>query len=1154
MALNSGVLFLLLSAFSLSAQDRGTITGVITDAAGAAVPGAAIKVANPATGLLQSTTSGPDGTYTAPYLPVGTYTVTAEKPGFRTAQAVNIPVQVNSTARIDLSLEVGQLVEMVEVNAAAPLVQTERTDLGKVFGAQTIQDLPLTLSGGLRNNLSFVLLTPGVTVTPGQDLSLRIGGGLSSEQSMLLDGAEAASERRNDPSFQSVSTDAIAEFKVITNSYSAEYGRTGNGIINFTTKSGTNQLHGSLFEFFRNDKLNARGFYPPRRSVVRQNNFGGTAGGPVYVPKVYDGRNKAFFFFSYENAIFRQGNPGGLVSVPTEAMRAGDFSVWRDGAGAVIPVYDPTSTRVDGSRIVRDPFPGNLIPRARIVPAATTLNKYLPATELPGIFNNINVVGNPGSDQNVWSIKGDYAFSDKSRINGLFSRQFFGRPDAIGPIPGPLGENFNSQGINKFYRVNHDYVITPTLLNHFTFGMNKRDVIEYFSERYYDIPEADRKIIELGGATATSQTGNRRPPSLYTLGDGYVRLGFWIDTLSPSKTWTINEQVAWIKGSHNLKFGFNFIRQDYRRIDCNTCMGEANFSRGTTGLPGAPGQTGASYAAFLLGMADNGRYNFSGDFNYGQPYYAWYLQDDYKVTRKLTLNIGLRYELPFPKAERDGKQSNLCRHCSNPAAGGILGALEFAGNGVGRTGRARFTDVRMNAFSPRLGLAYQIAPKTVVRAGGALYYLPMREGANADRGTDGFGGFFNLASPDGGVSPGFLYGDGFPASPRKPPIIDPGLNLFGTVGYMPRYAGRAPYLYDWNFTVEQGLGQSTVVRASYQATMGVKLLAGRELINQVDPSNLRLRDLLFVPISSDAARQANIASPWAGFPGNRSVNQALRPLPQYTGISQSVDGDTSGHSTYHALTMSAERRYSNGLFFLTSYTFSKLISNTQGGNPGLGGFLGAGDVGTQNGYDRRADKAISNQDVPHHLVVSYSYELPVGRGKKYLNGTGRAANLALGGWKLSGVQNYQSGYPMRVVSNQNTGLFSGTVRANLVGGQPLKNPAYQGDPNAAPYINPAAFTRPDNFTFGNSGANLPGLRNPALLSEDFTFGKDFFFGEARRVEFKSSFFNAFNRTLFGGVSGTSPGILNLVENPSFGRILQQSNRPREVQFSLRLVF
>jgi len=545
------------------AQDRGTITGTVTDAAGASVPGATLKATNPATGLTQTTSSSADGTFSIPYLPPGGYVITGEKAGFRTAEVTGIVVNVSTTVKVDLKLEVGQITERVEVTAAAPPVVSERSDLGAVVTTKTIIDLPLSLSGGLRDNLAFAILTPGTVLSsPGDNNSLRIGGGLSAGASLLLDGAESNSERRNDASFQAVSTDAIAEFKVISNGYSAEYGRTANGIINFTTKSGTNQLHGALFEYFRNDKLNARQFFSANRSVVRQNDFGGTAGGPVYTPKLYDGRNKAFWFFSYEKSIQRSGSPSGFTSIPPEALRQGDFSRWTDGSGNLIPIYDPNTTNVVGSTIVRQQFPGNIIPASRIAPVATTLNKYLPPTELPTLFNNVHTVGNGGSDQNVWSVKGDYSFTPNSRINGMFSKQYFGSPDSIGPFPGPLADNFNSSGTNKFYRLNHDQVIRPNLLNHLTFGWNKRDIIEYFPQRYYQIPEADRKIIEIPGSSTTSGTGNRRPPPRYVLGE-YPELGFWIDTLSPSRTWNINEQLAWIRGNHNIKFGFTVLRQDY---------------------------------------------------------------------------------------------------------------------------------------------------------------------------------------------------------------------------------------------------------------------------------------------------------------------------------------------------------------------------------------------------------------------------------------------------------------------------------------------------------------------------------------------------------------------------------------------------------------
>ncbi len=1130
---------LLCLAFSSLAQDRGTITGIITDATGSTAPGAVVTVKNPATGLIQTAQTGGDGTFSLPYLPVGLYTVSTEKAGFRTVQAADIQVSVNSVARVDMQLQVGEVQQVVQVEAIAPLLQTDRTDLGKVLTSKTILDLPLSLAGGLRNNLQFVLLTPGVTVTPGDNQQMRIGGGLANGHSMLLDGAEANSERRGDPNFQAISTDAIEEFKVQTGAYSAEYGRTSNGIINFTTKSGTNAVHGSAFEFFRNNALNARGFYPARRQVTRQNTYGGSAGGPVYLPKLFDGRNKAFFFFAYEKAIFRSGSPSSLSSVPPEAFRRGDFREWRDNRGGVIPIYDPATTRVESGRVVRDQFQCggqlNVICPDRIHPIANRLNSLIPVPTRASLFDNIATLGNPGNDQDVASVKGDYIFSSKSRTSGLFSRQYFGSPEQIGPIAGPLGSNFAASGTNKFYRLNHDYIFSPSLLNHFTFGKNGRLLNEFFPRRF---SSTDLQSLSVKGA----------PPNTilpaYNIGE-YGSLNNTQNTFAIGDTWNINEQIAWLKGRHSLKFGFYFIRQNFHRVDNRAAS--VSFGAGLTGLPSAPSQTGSGYAAFLLGLASAGGYKFpNNDFSWGAPYYAWFAQDDFKVTNKLTLNLGMRYDIALPKSEKDGRQSNLCLHCPNPAAGNILGAMQFAGDGPGRTGQKRFTDTRYNGFGPRLGIAYRIFSKTVARAGGGIFYQSWREGTNADRMSDGFGGDYNITSPDGGVSPAFTLSEGFPAT-RQPPFLDPGINLFGTVWYQPRYAGRVPYFYDWNFTLEQGIGNDTVVRASWQASLGQKLLAGRENLNQVDPRYLALRDLLFVPAGSQAARDAGIRPPWADFPANRSVSQALRPFPQYTQIDRFADADTSGHSTYHAVLLSAERRYSNGLWFLTSYTFSKLISNVQGENPAIGGFLANGDVGTQNAYDRRADKAVSNQDVPHHLVVSYAYELPIGKGKKLMGNAGRVANQIVGGWKVSAVQNYQSGYPLRIGTNLNIGLFSG-IRANLNPNVQVKNPAYKGDPNAAPYINPAAFSRPANFTFGNTAANLAYLRSPAILSEDIGAGKDFFFwAEHRRLEFKANFFNIANRTQFGAPNTS-------VESAAFGRISSQRNRPREVQFSLRLVF
>jgi hypothetical protein len=412
-----------------------------------------------------------------------------------------------------------------------------------------------------------------------------------------------------------------------------------------------------------------------------------------------------------------------------------------------------------------------------------------------------------------------------------------------------------------------------------------------------------------------------------------------------------------------------------------------------------------------------------------------------------------------------------------------------------------------------------------------------------------------VTSPDSGYTPAFSLTQGFPPAPPVP-NLDPGLNILQTVPFAARYAGFAPKMYDWNFTIEKGLGRNTVIRGSYQGTVGVSLLSQTELINQVNPKYLALGNTLFLPISSAEAQQAGIQKPWAGFPDNRSVAQALRPFPQYTGIDHSVDSDTTGHSTYHAVSISAEHRYASGLWFSTSYTFSKLISNVQGENPSLGTFIGAGDIFTQNGYDRNADKAVSVSDVPHHVVLAYSYDLPVGKGRRYLTNANAITEGILGGWRLSGIHNYQSGYPLYVTSNLNIGIFSGQERANYVGGQPAINPAWKGDPNTAPYINPAAFSRPAPFTFGNSGKQLPYLRLPALLSEDISLAKNFpLFREGQRLEFKASAFNIGNRVLFGGTGGNGGRGIDLnVEDAKFGYFTSQANSARQIQLSLRAVF
>jgi Carboxypeptidase regulatory-like domain len=1132
------------------AQDRGTITGAVTDPSRAAVPGATVTARNSNTGLTQVVATGPDGLYTFLYLPVGTYTVVTELPGFHKAEANGVLVNVNTTVRLDIQLTIGVVDQTVEITAAAPALTTEGSNLGKVMPTKAIQDLPLFLGNGLRSTMAFVILTPGVIGDQGNP---RIGGGLLDGQSERLDGAEAHSERRNDPAFVGVSVEGLEEFKVQSSGYSAEFGRTSNGVINFVTKSGTNQLHGSAFMFWRNEAFNARGFTfgPGTRQIRRQINPGGSIGGPVYIPKVFDGRNKAFFFFALENAHFKGGSPSNLITVPITEFRNGDFRKYTDAAGNMIPLYDPIAP--DGS-IITDAFARprlacngvlNVICPDRIDPVARVLQSKLPQPDDPTLaFNNTRAVAKPETKQNNYSIKGDYVFSGRNRVSGLFSRYYSPGIGQVGPVAGIPSPNWGNDIKIRYYRANHDFAITPNLLHHFTVGFNQRNIIEN-PGNINGVDDAYRQAVQIPGTTYGPKEGK-----MTRYDTEFLSYGTHVDTDSRGKTFSLNEQIAWIKGKHSVKFGFEYLKGWYRRIDCNNCQATVGFANAATGNPGNSARNGSAYAAFLLGLSSAGNFNYSGDIEFFFPYYAWYVQDDFKVNSKLTLNFGLRYDLPIPKEETHHKNSNFNPTLPNPGAGGILGAMEFAGEGAGRSGKPRFGETRKNAFGPRLGFAYQLTSRTVIRAGGSIYYQPTREDGNADNGIQGFAG--GLGAPGNFLANGISYRlrDGFNTFSdlvqlNKPPRIDPTIQLFGGPFYMFPRTGRAPYFMDYNFTVEHSVTANTVVRASYHENMGVKLLSRKQDLNQLDPRYWTTYGTLLARRLDDPLVIATgFQSPYPGYPTNRQLQQALRPYPQYNNININAGGMNDGHMTYNALETSFEHRFSRGLFLMASYTFAKLISNSDGED------ANRGDAAGQNQYNRVLDKAVGIQDTPHNAALMYVYELPIGRGKRWMSQSHSVVNGILGNWRISGVHRYVSGTAIGVTSGQNFFGAGNNARANFVAGQPLKSPQFDpNDPGRYPYLNPAAFRRPADMEYGNTPRRIAQLRGPALLNEDLSILKNFNLGsEQRYAEIRASAFNIFNRHRLGGIDSN-------IESANFGKIANpQTNNPREIQFGLKFYF
>ena len=1157
------ILFL---AGSCLAQDRGTIRGVLTDPSGAAVPEATVTVKNVNTGLTQTTKTSTDGVYNILYLPAGSYTVTAEKTGFKKAETNGVEVHVATVASVDVTLTVGGVDQSVEVNAAAPLIDVQGTNLGKVIPERAIKDLPLFISGGIRANLAFVVLTPGVIGSSGNP---RIGGGLLDGQSEQLDGAESNSERRNDPAMNGVSVEGMQEFKVQSSSYSAEYGRTSNGVINWVTKSGSNSIHGSIFVFNRNEVFNARGFTtsPSKRPIVRQWNPGGSVGGPIYIPKVFDGRNKAFFFFAYERASTRNGQSTALVTAPLDDFRNGDFRKLVDSTGKMIPLYDP----FDGA--------GNIIPNSadrpllqcngvvnvicpnRIDPTARLLVAMLPHPDNPNLLtNNYRSRSYSTSLTNLPSIKFDYIFNEKHRISYLYSHFRSPATPSINQFEGLPGTGFPSDSLIEYHRLNDDYVIKPNLLNHLTIGYNHRHIYE--APSYINTFPSD-----LASQIYLKGDPNALIPGVSTVySAGGAQWGNSVFTDSRQRTTDIKEQVAWIKGRHTMKFGMEYLAGIYRRIDNNNTWGNVSFSAAGTGNQNVA-NSGNDFASFLLGVASGGSFRYRDDTAFHWPYYAWFAQDDFKVSPKLTVNFGLRYEIPVPKQERHLHNSNFCPTCPAAAFNGIPGAMVYAGvNGAPE----HFGETRMNAFGPRLGIAYQVNSKTIIRTGGAIYYQPPREDGNADNGIQGFGGTFGATGNflSNGIS--YLTKNGLndfltQIKNLTPPISDSQTltaNLFQQSPFF-YYSktGRSAYFSDWQFSIERTITADSVFRATYHGVVGNKLISRQQALNQLDPKywgiyGSLLGNTISSVINNPIVVAAGFKLPYPTYPTNLQLQQALRPFPQFSGVDSNASGQNDGHSTYHALETSFEHRFSKGLYLMATYTFCKLIS-TSNGEDANRDTVGA----VQNQYNRRLDKAVAyNEDTPHNIHIGYTYDLPIGKGQPLLNHMPKVVNGIFGNWKVSGIHTYVSGTPLWISCNQNFFGAGSNARCSFAPGAttgqiPLINPAWTWSHDnigttalgRIPYLNPAAFVLPPNMTYGDTPRQMSYLRRPWTVNEDLAILKNFVIREKGTLEIRASASNAPNRVVFGAPVTTQ-------NSPDFGRITGQGNSPRTVQLGARLAF
>lgn len=1163
-------LFLLVCAASLRAQTtNGGIQGTVIDQSGATVAGANVVGRNLDTGLTINTITSDSGLYSLANLPPGRYSVSVDASNFKKYSREGVTVLTGTTISLDISMQLGAMTDNVIVTADASQLQTATSDIGSTVQSSLIDNLPLEVGGTVRNPVQFITLIPGfvgsVSNNPGSNSSddFKVNGGQEGATDVLVDGVSISLVSPNTQWNKGVSTDAVEEFKVLQSNFSPEYGESGDGIISLTIKSGTNEFHGSGYDYLRNRVLDANSWTNNTagvgKSINTQNDFGGTFGGPVRIPHVYNGKDKTFFFVAYEGFRFRTGGTS-LQSVPTEAMRAGDFS-------ALLPatqLFDPT-THV--------PIPGNILTNdPNFTPSAVMQNVFalLPATN-GSLTNNVVDTTVSSTSADLFDIKIDHNISSRHRISGGFDydNTNTGGVSNLGPIFGST-----TPQSTRYARISDNFVFTPALVNQFLFGFSRRFRGEVSNSLGKNFPEQ----IGLTGVQNTTF------PCIKFTGTPYEGLlNNCGDSQFADNVFQFNDAVSWVKGKHNMKFGGEIRSLQFNVRRLTQASGEFDFNAAQTSLGGVGGDPVASS---LFGLVDTTTLNYGAFSGVRYKDFSLYAQDTYKFSSKLTLNYGLRYDIDLPASEAFDRFSAVDPNLPNPGAGGILGAYTYFGTGDGRNGQTRPQDTYTKAFGPRLGFAYSIDAKTVLRGGYGIFYEPLKEGSFADQ--DGLG-FFNRQTVDrtnGG--PTQIDNGVTRIFPDQGPFTPDGQNGSNGVILVPKNSGRPADIQTWNLDIQRQLTSNMVVSIAYVGSKGTHLPALNIIPNQVNPSFLSLGPDLLQPSSCLAglplpapqcptAIAAGVTLPYPTFTGN--INQALRPFPQYGDFNQednSFTPDRTGNSTYHAMQLQVDKRFSQGLSFLVSYTVSKNLTDADSSGPGVAGFTGTNEFIGQNSFDRSAEKAVSELDTPQSLVASFFYELPVGHGKRYVSGGG-VSDRVLGGWYVSGIASYHSGTPTEVYGPCSLNAagralfagceFTGAARVDVAQGVQLTNKGSNFNPETTPFWNPAAFSQPADFTFGNEPRSLSNARTFASKNEDLSLGKKTrLFGEKATIDFRAEFFNIFNRHIYlpsvGNPQINSPFIplgapgCNQPDQRfacGFGAINNASG-PRTIQFGLKILY
>ena len=1158
--------------------DRGTITGTVTDPSGAVIAGARVRAENAAThNIIETVTTG-TGNFTLPQVPVGTWDVAVEAAGFKRFTSLQNRIEVAQTIRVDAIMEVGANTETVAVQAEAVAIRTESADITTTVSNQLFVELPIQWSNGfygnqaVRNPLSIAQILPGMSGGTSYFGSLGLTGGGAAINGAppgtfktLVDGQDATNLYA--PGFffyQQPSVEALEEVSLQTGNYAAEFGQAQGGIYNFTAKSGTNEYHGGLFYRLTNEVLNAHQPYTGSRSASRQNNFGGTFGGPVRIPHLYDGHNKTFFFFSYEGfrSVLPVPNSGTFTTAPNANDRAGNFAAdlgaqvncgaapCKDALGNPVyagQIFDPLALASDG--FTRFMFPGNIIPQSRMDPVALKIQSFLPKTTNPLQSLNYQLSGTTPRPQNLPSIKVDHNFSQNLKLSTFYSYVGGSGQTSTDGLPTNITTSGFNHSSSSTARVNVDDTLRPSMLLHLGVGyvntqvskLSFPDVASFNQQTQLGLTGAIYpgfpQISGLGNFSASGGPIGGMTSNIGSNFNQYVNTG----------EFTSSAALTWVKGSHSYKFGGSGYTRMEGFNQCQGGWGTFGFSAAQTGQPfGAGGVTlattngtpGLGYASFLLGLPNSASVAPCTSVNWHDRALAVFAQDNWKVTRRLTLDIGLRYDLQNPPREDRNRISSFSPTAPNPSAGNLPGAVLYQGFGPSTCNCGSFLSFYKFAFGPRLGVAYQLNSKTVIRAGWGFFYggpqtflasAPQAPGAGTGYDTITYSSPRSGASAlPNGLQGGLLVNTAlFSATLHQPgalPTTNPitGLSNLNTPAFYDPSLGRPPRISQYNIALQRELIRGMTLEGAWVGNRGAWLQGTNYQLNSVTPailaahglnlSNAANLTLLNSQIGSAAVKAAGFSLPFASFPPTTTLTNALRPFPQYGNLNPTTP---TGNSWYDSLQMKLNARLKYNITALATYTWAKSLTR----------------IATFDNWTAfNTQKVLDVNSIPQALSMNLIYQTP--HLTSGFLGNNRIARHIFSDWQVSGVLRYQSGALITApTSNNNLGTYlagAATQYMTRVHGQSLylTDPNGKIDPTQQLMLNPAAWAEcGPTATVGCGAPRYTDFRQRRTPQEDIGLGRRFVVSDAhpgRFFEIRMEMYNPFNRIVFPNIGVGNP--------------------------------